>query len=224
MPPQQGSPPHTRGKAASEFPLNLSQGITPAHAGKRPPRCTSTTTMRDHPRTRGEKVSESIDCLCVVGSPPHTRGKERVDAPGHLSGGITPAHAGKSPQCRPKWCRRWDHPRTRGEKHIPEPLEAARPGSPPHTRGKVMSYTPAFSCTRITPAHAGKSVHTGNFCNPDGDHPRTRGEKGAGLNVWEPGVGSPPHTRGKARAAPSIIVRNGSTPAHAGKRLNGSRF
>ena len=156
MPPQQGSPPHTRGKAASEFPLNLSQGITPAHAGKRPPRCTSTTTMRDHPRTRGEKVSESIDCLCVVGSPPHTRGKERVDAPGHLSGGITPAHAGKRLRGGGADGRGEDHPRTRGEKYIDEMDKRWEAGSPPHTRGKAcVCFLPKTS-NGITPAHAGK--------------------------------------------------------------------
>ena len=71
--------------------------ITPAHAGKRNRKNQFGLTSRDHPRTRGEKCQFLQGLEFGEGSPPHTRGKgvRHVVAVG--GGGITPAHAGKSP-------------------------------------------------------------------------------------------------------------------------------
>ncbi len=54
-----GSPPHTRGKAEYRFQTVRTHRITPAHAGKRPLSSAETFSMRDHPRTRGEKTKKS---------------------------------------------------------------------------------------------------------------------------------------------------------------------
>ena len=51
------------------------QGITPAHAGKRPEYTFITSLYEDHPRTRGEKYALVKVMLLILGSPPHTRGK-----------------------------------------------------------------------------------------------------------------------------------------------------
>ena len=113
---QVGSPPHTRGKDNVAMMQGFNGGITPAHAGKRSQPCSVTTDGRDHPRTRGEKVRQLFRVVVVVGSPPHTRGKEVTSCVRAVRAGITPAHAGKS-GCRPAIVgRRGDHPRTRGEK------------------------------------------------------------------------------------------------------------
>ena len=53
---QQGSPPPMRGKVARRCIIFLSNGITPAHAGKRPPNRKSVQRLQDHPRPCGEKT------------------------------------------------------------------------------------------------------------------------------------------------------------------------
>ena len=78
-----GSPPHARGKVqrlpggqggpgitparAGKSQHTESGGgadrITPARAGKSLPRLALTRTKWDHPRTRGEKVKQALDCL-----------------------------------------------------------------------------------------------------------------------------------------------------------------
>ena len=70
-----GSPPHTRGKERGREKRMESLRITPAHAGKRVLIRLQSHGQRDHPRTRGEKVSTSTSPGTWQGSPPHTRGK-----------------------------------------------------------------------------------------------------------------------------------------------------
>ena len=112
----QGSPPHTRGKA-HVFPRGkLWHRITPAHAGKRSVSSLISKLRKDHPRTRGEKPVALRYIGRHIGSPPHTRGKEEIRLMIEPTPGITPAHAGKRDalwRCSPLG---WDHPRTRGEK------------------------------------------------------------------------------------------------------------
>ena len=113
-----GSPPRARGKGRRRSARQRRAGITPACAGKRDGSRLSIFDGGDHPRVRGEKRL----IICVfrshVGSPPRARGKdERRHAVG-LSGGITPACAGKSLS---RNCTRViikDHPRVRGEKSL----------------------------------------------------------------------------------------------------------
>ena len=66
-----GSPPHTRGKVVLVEPGGRQVGITPAHAGKRPPHHVLPLIGRDHPRTRGEKTKRIpilSHCFQVKGS------------------------------------------------------------------------------------------------------------------------------------------------------------
>ena len=112
-----GSPPRMRGKETCKKACEVSWGITPAYAGKRPLRCHLRSAVRDHPRVCGEKVNIGRDNNAPRGSPPRMRGKA---FPGRLQGsfpGITPAYAGKrpGPQVRREGCQ--DHPRVCGEKY-----------------------------------------------------------------------------------------------------------
>ena len=87
-----------RGKVKSLRGDGLHGGITPAHAGKRCAARPGCARIRDHPRTRGEKMWGECCQYWDLGSPPHTRGKDfLLRAPAHTSR-ITPARAGKS--CR----------------------------------------------------------------------------------------------------------------------------
>ena len=152
-------------------------GITPAHAGKRLTRALRPVTPWDHPRTRGEKLRILRRPRVVLGSPPHTRGKEWYIKPEEMESRITPAHAGKRQKTSFHILEYGDHPRTRGEKNGISSQKKWKAGSPPHTRGKATFHASVSTLYRITPAHAGK--RSNGFKRNCGrwDHPRTRGEK-----------------------------------------------
>ncbi len=113
-----------------------------------------------------------------------------------------------------------DHPRTRGEKGSPQSQLCRGKGSPPHTRGKVHPAEAEHRRSRITPAHAGKSVFIRCGDTLRRDHPRTRGEKHFGYSVVQLFAGSPPHTRGKGSSSNATATSFGITPAHAGKSFS----
>ena len=147
------------------------------------------------------------------------RGKEKGTSASVSGSGITPAHAGKSPQTRHQCETPRDHPRTCGEKSLNKLPKLLILGSPPHMRGKAPNADSSASGSGITPAHAGKrplrTQLQGNFR----DHPRTCGEKQCAPCPRACLVGSPPHMRGKAPNADSSASGSGITPAHAGKRI-----
>ena len=151
--------------------------ITPAHAGKRFARYAALFGMRDHPRTRGEKVTIDDYFSKRAGSPPHTRGKGFPSIPALPGKRITPAHAGKSSCSPPPAAVPSNHPRTRGEKLFFFEKAISLRGSPPHTRGKVLLLPVWLLLRGITPAHAGKRSMTSDASRWNRDHPRTRGEK-----------------------------------------------
>ena len=174
---------------------------------------------QDHPRTRGEKPSICLLQSARMGSPPHTRGKETFFQLALTRSGITPAHAGKRPDRALNSQRQEDHPRTRGEKIKSAYIVDSPKGSPPHTRGKARSPARISMITGITPAHAGKRRLPSRKSPRARDHPRTRGEKAGGSYLSIGGMGSPPHTRGKAYSCMRGNVFGGITPAHAGKSV-----
>ena len=71
--------------------------------------------MRDHPRMRGEDTTLKKLEYPSIGSPPHARGRLKIDLPYMARAWITPACAGKTAD--PLSCigRVEDHPRMRGE-------------------------------------------------------------------------------------------------------------
>ena len=73
-------------------------------------------TLRDHPRTCGEKGISDFSGNYEDGSPPHMRGKEDSKKYYEELGGITPAHAGKRVVAEVCFVSNADHPRTCGEK------------------------------------------------------------------------------------------------------------
>ena len=77
------------------FAIGIPIGITPAHAGKSFGIIWAILRGKDHPRTRGEKRIEGFLDFLYLGSPPHTRGKEKLIEQNLLITRITPAHAGK---------------------------------------------------------------------------------------------------------------------------------
>ena len=172
-----GSPPLTRGKELDAGDAAQKKRITPAYAGKSLVEAMKAGNLKDHPRLRGEKFSIRTFNLCLMGSPPLTRGKAPRDNLNKTLAGITPAYAGKRFFLRPLLFLEEDHPRLRGEKVAFIVICFVIQGSPPLTRGKVMIPF-LISCTaRITPAYAGKRLDKKIRDLTFEDHPRLRGEK-----------------------------------------------
>src|SRR5258706_281668 len=69
-----GSPRHARGAAAYAEGMVLAEGITPACAGSTACSQRTASPTRDHPRMRGEHVTQHLVLTYDQGSPPHARG------------------------------------------------------------------------------------------------------------------------------------------------------
>ena len=212
-----GSPPHARGRHHHHQAPQGVPGITPACAGKTPPRTPPPSTDGDHPRMRGEDIAELLMASSVAGSPPHARGR--------LGGGLfTGSHAGITPACAGKTCpgltgrsNSSDHPRMRGEDETFREMQGIAAGSPPHARGRPHSGQVLSSQRGITPACAGKTRRESPTRKQPPDHPRMRGEDRRANRVLGAEAGSPPHARGRHRAGLRLLNAAGITPACAGK-------
>ena len=129
-------PPRMRGKDLRKPGSNGPCRITPAYAGKRTTPNFGRKSTRDHPRVCGEKLEINGFEPITSGSPPHMRGKVRIDG---LLRNV-----------------RRDHPRACGEKNAtPQPSGLSK-GSPPRMRGKDCHWLYGVEGVGITPAHAGK--------------------------------------------------------------------
>ena len=111
-----GSPPRVRGKVCARPFVLLLLRITPACAGKSPPRTACHGTSWDHPRVCGEKSFTRLSYCSAGGSPPRVRGKVPVCCPEHRKVRITPAYAGKRACTTTAIIQPKDHPRVCGEK------------------------------------------------------------------------------------------------------------
>ena len=166
-----------RGKAGSRRMPKPSEGITPAHAGKRYAVTAPRAAWPDHPRPCGEKSQTATADRLIYGSPPPMRGKVMCSyAPAWLRR-ITPAHAGKSTRHPPALTTAMDHPRPCGEKVRRAAWVYVMQGSPPPMRGKAHPLWGGLTARRITPAHAGKSTGLYSEAYRERDHPRPCGEK-----------------------------------------------
>ena len=113
----------------------------------------------------------------ILGSPPHTWGKEKPCDCSCCIRRITPTYVGKS--CIPSNdnSKTTDHPHIRGEKLPVLNIHVHAVGSPPHTWGKVVCAPSGKSRVRITPTYVGKRGISQKSCGKGLDHPHIRGEK-----------------------------------------------
>ena len=212
-----GSPPHSRGRQSDEWTAWGMIGLTPAFAGKTRVYRVSSSTHRAHPRIRGEdQVVVEIHGR-VQGSPPHSRGRQWVAAPGLVYWGLTPAFAGKTARNATGDRRRKAHPRIRGEDQFCTLTPAAQHGSPPHSRGRRHAPERWPGRDRLTPAFAGKTRYTNSGRPVVKAHPRIRGEDSLPGDRWGETDGSPPHSRGRHIVIHKIFSYARLTPAFAGK-------
>ena len=195
--PDEGSPPHARGRLAGVQFNMADPGITPACAGKTLHSWEARRSFENHPRMRGEDRASGSGVATSPGSPPHARGRRAVVVAWSRLPGITPACAGKTPTTRRRSGLRRDHPRMRGEDVGTRRGGPSSSGSPPHARGRLSSRW-TIRLLRM-------------------DHPRMRGEDLPQLSTGDHPSGSPPHARGRHMYnAPNKVVYR-ITPACAGK-------
>ncbi len=116
MPQESGSPPRGRGKEVADEGIGGIIRITPAWTGKSRPAAFRRWPEWDHPRMGGEKQTQPTETGRPLGSPPRGRGKVSDVAGADIARRITPAWAGKSSTAQPRSMKKWDHPRTGGEK------------------------------------------------------------------------------------------------------------
>ena len=104
-----------------------------------------------------------------------------------------------------------------GENQVVRRTRGACLGSPPRVRGKLELHAEVMQHFGITPACAGKTWRC-SYCLPlKRDHPRVCGENKYFLKSLDKMKGSPPRVRGKHSVMLSCKLREGITPACAGK-------
>ena len=206
-----------RGKPSYDITGAITEGITPAHAGKTISRSTSGASGRDHPRACGENQFLHCHLSFLPGSPPRMRGKHCGARSSPVFRAITPAHAGKTFDLPNGEDDKSDHPRACGENSVRTSSPSALPGSPPRMRGKPQHALRGAAAAGITPAHAGKTSHYSCISRRLWDHPRACGENEAKMNSADTYMGSPPRMRGKPGVSAGFRITEGITPAHAGK-------
>ena len=152
-----GSSPHTRGALAQYSKPRWMSGIIPAYAGSTTESFRTERISSDHPRIRGEHVSEHPPVNVVAGSSPHTRGAPTCPECTASQAGIIPAYAGSTYQLRHQQRLGADHPRIRGEHCDPETDMDSVTGSSPHTRGALHLTAQHLRVRGIIPAYAGST-------------------------------------------------------------------
>ena len=171
-----GSSPLTRGKREHSRDDGPHGGLIPAHAGKTPRVRPMRIPRPAHPRSRGENVFGCGRSTIVPGSSPLTRGKLAVDRRDRDSGGLIPAHAGKTSRSTSTASTEWAHPRSRGENCVSHFECLSELGSSPLTRGKLAHDSTSRFVVGLIPAHAGKTTKEAAHVLASGAHPRARAE------------------------------------------------
>ena len=97
------------------FVMPVSSGITPACAGNSVVCGYCSRGAWDHPRLRGEQITETLRDGDFAGSPPLARGTDVSASVPSAYSGITPACAGNSTDAAGSSTAEGDHPRLRGE-------------------------------------------------------------------------------------------------------------
>ena len=195
-------------------------GLIPAHAGKTGSMGVDLSVRRAHPRSRGENMCVLCHMLVLGGSSPLTRGKPDSVCTASHSGGLIPAHAGKTRPTPVSKSKPGAHPRSRGENSKTRAEPPTWPGSSPLTRGKHVEVGHGSEGHGLIPAHAGKTPRRGHGRCPGWAHPRSRGENLPEDHPEKWAAGSSPLTRGKPPVDGAEVREHGLIPAHAGKTVS----
>ncbi len=159
--------------------------------------------------------------MLIVGSPPRGRGRQHQVQRAAACAGLTPAWAGTAYKPCSTAGRQGAHPRVGGDGVLQVGEILTGLGSPPHGRGRLVSFTPASAGTGLTPAWAGTADQVPGAGRALWAHPRVGGDGVGGLVGGAMYGGSPPRGRGRQWAAPAAPVQQGLTPAWAGTAARG---
>ena len=219
-----GSSPHTRGALVQGLKGIDRDGIIPAYAGSTDEIPLGPSNAPDHPRIRGEHVTDLSGRSRRWGSSPHTRGAPSRPARFHVKPRIIPAYAGSTWLRRRPYVVHSDHPRIRGEHLSCIRYLSACSGSSPHTRGARSLFEDLEQYARIIPAYAGSTSSYPTCELPRTDHPRIRGEHAKMRGFLVLARGSSPHTRGARELGLRVPGVRGIIPAYAGSTRPGGGF
>ena len=171
---------------------------------------------RAHPRSRGEHWLAAEGGSVTMGSSPLARGTQGHAICALLLLGLIPARAGNTDCWSSTLWWRGAHPRPCGEHLIAAPLLCFSLGSSPPVRGAHCAHHRSAGSAGLIPARAGNTRLSPVTLQPDGAHPRSRGEHTGGALLRGKLLGSSPLARGTQgkRADPDYAV--GLIPARAG--------
>ena len=151
------TPPLTRGRQSRRPCRRHILGNTPAYAGKTPFRRNPCSSVRKHPRLRGEDPDNAEEAVKLGETPPLTRGRPTYAEPGAAFYRNTPAYAGKTRCVARDVAHLWKHPRLRGEDKTRSDAWSAISETPPLTRGRLKADEGRAGGHGNTPAYAGKT-------------------------------------------------------------------
>ena len=231
-----GSSPLARGLLDPSAVREAQDGIIPARAGFTSRLRATSSTSRDHPRSRGVYVFTRLLALRTLGSSPLARGLLRARPKFATDRRIIPARAGFTPVTRRGGTSTTDHPRSRGVYLIFVVTVSKIGGSSPLARGLQGALGLSPPVGGIIPARAGFTTRATAGRTSPRDHPRSRGvyirsqaersrSRGSsplarGLRCCVPacagGAGSSPLARGLPGASVTVTGVRGIIPARAG--------
>ena len=211
-----GSSPLARGLHRGMTAFPFCTGIIPARAGVTVRGRTSSSSLTDHPRSRGVYGRQVACGLVDAGSSPLARGlPDQVSSPAPRKG-IIPARAGFTPTGGDTCRSTPDHPRSRGVYLSSSTLSAIVIGSSPLARGLPLPFLIGDTHERIIPARAGFTGGAGHCEYHRQDHPRSRGVYMRLSSSTSTLSGSSPLARGLPRLSNRRTLNYRIIPARAG--------
>ena len=190
-----GSSPLARGLLDPSAVREAQDGIIPARAGFTSRLRATSSTSRDHPRSRGVYLIFVVTVSKIGGSSPLARGLQGALGLSPPVGGIIPARAGFTTRATAGRTSPRDHPRSRGV-YIRSQAERSRSrgssplarglrccvpacaggaGSSPLARGLPGASVTVTGVRGIIPARAGFTGGAPFVVSEGRDHPRSRG-------------------------------------------------
>ena len=211
-----GSSPLARGLPGIPCLIASRIRIIPARAGFTGSSSPSTSSTRDHPRSRGVYRRAVRTVTIPPGSSPLARGLPSNTHRRDVGSGIIPARAGFTSRTRSRWRRCRDHPRSRGVYNrlgVSVPLHR---GSSPLARGLPTDPGHEEPHHRIIPARAGFTATPRTRTGWCRDHPRSRGVYTPFSTPTRASSGSSPLARGLLLVGGQDGQVLGIIPARAG--------
>ena len=177
----------------------LEGGTSPLARGKRAVVSLRSRVGVEHPRSRGENVSNDMRFPNAGGTSPLARGKRCGSLSDSRTDGNIPARAGKTRRSLRARRAVQEHPRSRGENHQEGPAGREVRGTSPLARGKRFRAQPALPVLRNIPARAGKTRMRLVRPRTGREHPRSRGENAHCRRCLSSPWGTSPLARGKLK-------------------------